>query len=500
MALVVAGQILTAPARRLIDRRRAEAGHLYQAAAELRRRAARRADPAAVAARGLRRRARRARSDAVTALCGLAVIWIGAQIAVWRAEVNAAWDGLPLDPGRVLAVTAGTLLTGLLWLWWALRRAGDPAARDRALAHTLSLAVAGAAVALPFGPAPETTVLSAVAVVLSPVFRRAVELTGTPRATIPLSRRARELVDRHTVGDVAELLDVVTADRVREHGTIGWHEHIRAATIDGDPRSFVHKRFTAGGRRELTPYREMLSRIDRLPPDRRDLAARILLWPVAVVADGDTATGVLYERITSPFLLVGGDLQTGDYLCDEEPDYTGSRRTTVRQRAEIARDVAAAHELLHSLGLAHGDTAWKNFAYGVRGDTGVGLLIDTDGVVAADDRAAPRIHQPLWETPDGLTPAQRDVVRVALLTARLAHPEPDLSAAGPPAQAVPWFTPELRGLVERILAAPARGSIGDLADALRGAVTASERPVSPSGASPSAGRRSRGGPASRRTR
>ncbi|MBB4751703.1 hypothetical protein [Actinoplanes lobatus] len=484
MALIVAGQILTAPVRRLIGRRRDEAGHLYQAAAELRRRAAarraghsgaRRADPAAAAARKLRRRARQARSDGVTALCGLIIIWLGAQITVWRAEVNADWDGLPLDTDRVATVLTATLLTGLLWLWWALRRAGDPAARDRALAHTLSLAVAGAVLALMFGPAPETTVLSAAAVALSPIFRRAVELTSAPRVAVPLSDRARELADGSTTSGRTELLDVVAAERVRHQEAIGWHEHIRAATIDGDPRSFVYKQFSADGRRELKPYLKMLSRINRLQPDRRDLAARILLWPVAVVADGDTATGVLYERITAPFLLVGGDLQTGDYLCDEEPDYTGSRRTTVRQRAEIARDVAAAHELLHSLGLAHGDTAWKNFAYGVRGDTGVGLLIDTDGVVAAGDREAPRIHQPLWETPDGLTPAQRDLVRVALLTARLAHPEPDLSAAGPPAKVVPWFTPELRALVERILAAPTQGSIGDLTDALRGAVAVSDR-------------------------
>jgi len=184
------------------------------------------------------------------------------------------------------------------------------------------------------------------------------------------------------------------------------------------------------------------------------------------VAVGNVAAGVLYERIGVPFLLVGGDLQTGDYLWDDEPDYNGCQVTTVQQRprwprhSDSARPAACDRPGPRRRGLE------ETLRTALEGDSVRALLIDTDGVVSSTV-ACKRIHQPLWETPKGLTPAQRDLSRVVLLIARLANTTPDLAATKPPTDAVPWFTPALRHLVERILVEPAGGSIAELPDAVR---------------------------------
>ncbi|MFD9884536.1 hypothetical protein ACFWZT_24070 [Streptomyces alboflavus] len=260
----------------------------------------------------------------------------------------------------------------------------------------------------------------------------------------------------------------------------GAPSHIRRARAPGSAEQFLFKQFDeesaagppAGGERQrnpvraLAPYRELLSRVGTLPTPRRRAADRVLLWPRAVVGDGERAVGVLYPPLTAPFLLREGGAQTGDHLLAEEPDYVGCQMPSSLQRAQLLLDVVSAHALLHAMGLAHGDTNWKNFVYGVEAGRGRGRLIDIDSVSPLDDPRPVLMHQPDWGDDPRMPPLVRDVHRVALLVARLAGPVPDWDARQPPAEGEFWFTPWLGQLTHNALARPEEATAEEFAAAL----------------------------------
>ncbi|WJV50565.1 hypothetical protein [Streptomyces flavofungini] len=260
--------------------------------------------------------------------------------------------------------------------------------------------------------------------------------------------------------------------------------HICRAHAEGSAEEFLFKQFgveraagpPAGGERQrnpvraLAPYRELLSRVGTLPTPRRRAADRVLLWPRAVVGDGERAVGVLYPPLAAPFLLREGGAQTGDHLLAEEPDFVGCQVPSSRQRAELLLDVVSAHALLHDLGLAHGDTNWKNFVYGVEEGRGRGRLIDIDSVTSLDDPRPLLMHQPDWGDDPRMPPLVRDVHRVALLVARLAGPVPDWDRQQPPAEGEFWFTPALRQLTRGALERPEEATAADFTEALTAAL------------------------------
>lgn len=260
--------------------------------------------------------------------------------------------------------------------------------------------------------------------------------------------------------------------------------HIRRVRTTASAEQFVVKVFdpesaaapSAGGERQrnpvraLAPYRELLSRVGTLPTPRRRTADRVLLWPRAVVGVGERAEGVLYPAIAAPFLLREGGAQTGDHLLAEEPEFAGCQVPTSRQRAQLLLDVVSAHALLHDMGLAHGDTNWKNFVYGVEAGRGRGRLIDIDSVTPLDDPRPLLMHQPDWGDDPRMPPLVRDVHRVALLVARLAGPVPDWDAQRPPEQGEFWFTPWLRQLTWNALARPEEATAAEFGDALTAAL------------------------------
>ncbi|MFD0415570.1 hypothetical protein [Streptomyces sp. NPDC127108] len=264
----------------------------------------------------------------------------------------------------------------------------------------------------------------------------------------------------------------------------GLPPHIRPARVAPSTEEFLVKTFDeesaagppAGGERQrnpvraLAPYRELLSRVGELPTPRRRTADRVLLWPRAVVGVGERAKGVMYPPLAEPFLLREGGAQTGDHLLAEEPDFVGCQVPSSRQRAELLLDVVSAHALLHDMGLAHGDTNWKNFVYGVEAGRGRGRLIDIDSVTPLDDPRPLLMHQPDWGDDPRMPPLVRDVHRVALLVARLAGPVPDWDTQHPPAQAEFWFTPGLRKLTRSALARPEEATAAEFAEALTAAL------------------------------
>lgn len=266
----------------------------------------------------------------------------------------------------------------------------------------------------------------------------------------------------------------------------GMPPHIRPARAGVSAEEFLVKLFdedsaagpSAGGERQrnpvraLAPYRELLSRVGTLPTPGRRTADRVLLWPRAVVGAGERAKGVLYPPLAAPFLLREGGAQTGDHLLAEEPDFVGCQVPSSRQRAELLLDVVSAHALLHGMGLAHGDTNWKNFVYGIEAGRGRGRLIDIDSVTPLDDPRPLLMHQPDWGDDPRMPPLVRDVHRVALLVARLAGPVPDWDARQPPVQGEFWFTPWLGQLTRGALAGPEEATAAEFAEALTAALRA----------------------------
>ncbi|WP_194238765.1 zinc metalloprotease, partial [Streptomyces spongiae] len=257
----------------------------------------------------------------------------------------------------------------------------------------------------------------------------------------------------------------------------GLPPHIRQARLAPTSEPFLVKLFESDegsgpGERSRNPvrpvgqYRELLSRVSTLPTARRRTAERVMLWPRAVVGAREHAVGVAYPPLGRPFLLTDGNAQTGDFLLAQEPDFQGCEVPSARQRAELLLDVVVAHELLHTIGLAHGDTNWKNFVYGLESGRGRGRLIDIDSVTALDDPRPPLMHQPGWGDDPTMSPHTRDTLRVALLVARLAAPEPDWDRWAPPELGAPWFTPWLRDLTRRTLDDPREGSVSEFTAAL----------------------------------
>ncbi|MEV5407533.1 hypothetical protein AB0K60_01675 [Thermopolyspora sp. NPDC052614] len=597
IAVVVAGQLVAELPRRWVERNLAEARRKRRAAIEARRRLrGRRAVPLTERERTelrddmLERRgeARRARLRGAAGWTVLALTWIAAQFAVLHWKVNAS--ALPFgDHDAVfLGAAAAMALCGLA-LWWALDRAGDEAAFDRAVAQVAYQVVAGLAIYLTVrlgatgvlssqvvGEVSPPTTASALLITLSPLLRRILvtlvrparrpaaearnadgqaapsqpltppgrkrpqttgnpdssmpppEPTGQPddpaartmnehaarpdgptrpfrRPTVPPESPPEPAVQAHgptkplkhlkhptapadrpvtspraafTEPPTAPprplptlLLSTLTLGKPLRRGT----QHVLYATVPGSDEQVVFKRFTAPGAmvernpvRPLDAYRELLSRANGLSLAERALLDRLTLWPHAIVADQGRAVGVLYRTLTPPFLLTRGGAQTGDHLHADDPAHSGCQVVTPLQRGQLLLDVIRAHELLHDLGLAHGDTCWKNFVYGVQDGRGRGQLIDIDGVTSVDDPNPLLLHQPDWDV-EG-TPVERDRRRIALLVARLASPEVRYDARSVPADGLPWFTPLVRRLTEESLAAPAARTTLRLRQALEDAL------------------------------
>ncbi len=431
----------------------------------------------------MRRRAWTAWCRAAGASAALTAVWLGAQAGAWRWHLNAGWEGLPdLDAKELWTVVAASAAACLLLLWSALRRSGDSAALERAVALLLLIAVgsAGAAVfayavlGVPVGAvASLPTGISILVIALSPLLYRIIVATWAPRRERPLPSDVHELLstldlpklDNGPEKAPRPLIDVVPRAELTIGEAIEWRPHIRKATIAGSGEQLVFKEFDRPGAgpirnpiRPLASYRKLLSQVSRWPPEDRADAERVLLWPRTVVAEGEYATGVVYKPIASPFLLATGYAQTGDFLWSQNPKHQGSRVVTVIQRGQILYDVVRAHELLHKLNLAHGDTAWKNFVYGVEDDRARGQLIDIDGITDVGDPKPTLLHQAGWEVDSKLPPVCRDQVRVALLIARLAAPQPQADSRDIPEQAVYWFTPWLRKLTKDVLDRPCTGA------------------------------------------
>lgn len=477
---------------------------------------------------GLRRRARRRRA---TGWLLLTVVWAGSQAACWLWDVNAGWaEPRHWDEDIVVGLALAGPPAVLLALWATARIAGQPAALDRSVAFLVYVTAGALLVAGPAGAedAAEGTTASVVVIAASPLVRRVVATVPRRAGPVPLSAEASALVE--SIDPPARLVPHGTATATSRPGPVpvtprrppqtgrsrqdqplrkpapargypmidllpwadlsiggprpGLPPHIRPARAGASDEQFLVKLFDeeraagppAGAERQrnpvraLAPYRELLSRIGTLPTPRRRTADRVLLWPRAVVGVGERAVGVAYPPLEAPFLLREGGAQTGDHLLAEEPDYVGCQVPSSRQRAELLLDVVSAHALLHGMGLAHGDTNWKNFVYGIEAGRGRGRLIDIDSVTPLDDPRPLLMHQPDWGDDPRMPPLVRDVHRVALLVARLAGPVPDWDTRQPPAQGEFWFTPSLRELTRTALADPQESTAADFAEALTAAL------------------------------
>ncbi|MGW8375335.1 hypothetical protein [Streptomyces sp. ODS28] len=455
----------------------------------------------------------------------LAVGWACAQAVCWQGQVNARWSAPHILAGRIAVLPIVAAVVFLLLLWLARWIAGEPAPFDRSLAYVVRLTAGALLVAqLARGEAAVGTQLSVAIVAAAPMVRRIIatlsrhapQLSSNTQATALVDEidppprtaarpvppqsapprrpsspgrtrdspgRTRSSPDRtrgYPMIDVFPLTDIEFAERragvlpahirparppMSEPGLVklfGPNGAVETGTQGERPRNPV---------RALAPYRELLSRVSSLATAERATADRVLLWPRAVVSEGEEAVGVLYAPLATPFVLArSGSAQTGDYLLDEEPEYTGAQVPTSRQRAELLRDVVLAHGLLHRIGLAHGDTNWKNFVYGVAAGRGRGRLIDIDSVTSVDDPRPPLMHQPGWGDDRRMAPVVRDIHRVALLVARLAGPTPDWDREEPPTHAEPWFTPPLRSLTTRALAGPEDVTVAEFVTTLTAAL------------------------------
>ncbi|GLW09194.1 hypothetical protein Misp01_43230 [Microtetraspora sp. NBRC 13810] len=479
-----------------------------------------------VGAGDLRLRARRARRKAALGWAVLAAAWLGAQAAVLHWQVNDAW--LPwLERGPFVLAAAGAAVACWLGLWWALGRAGATAAFDRAFAQVTYAGAAGLAAALTFAlvldtPLTPSTAAAALLITLSPLVRRIIVTVARPRRAA-LPPEVEEVLTRTapppavaTAGPTREMpvpgrgearadtaahphdetpakrtppprrgggpapgdprtparqLDVVALAELTVGASLQrGRQYIRHATVPGSDEKVVFKRFAEPGAKErnparpLAPYRRLLSRAGTLSMAERALLDRVALWPHAVVAENGQAVGVLYRMITPPFLLASGGAQTGDYLHADDPAHSGCQVVSATQRGQVLLDVLRAHEMLHDLGLAHGDTCWKNFVYGVQGGRGRGQLIDIDGVTAVDDAKPLLLHQPDWDV--GGTPIERDRRRLALLVARLATPEIRYDSWSIPVEGVSWFDPSISWLAGEALSDPKKGTTARLRAAL----------------------------------
>ncbi len=576
VAFVAAGQLVAELPRRWVERSLAEARRNRRAAIESRQRLrGRRAVPLAEQERAalredvLERRgeARRARLRGAAGWTALALIWITAQFAALYWDVNA--QGPSYRENEIVLGALATMTLGGLLLWWALDRAGEEAAFERAVAQVAYQGVAFVGLytliylnstdRLPpqlLGEVATPTIVSALLVTVSPLVRRLIvtlvrpargtpagageaakqavppdpnaddraaaastgtitgTVTGTTAATPmpppepavqpegptrPLRRpNARPSPPRPEppapsepvtrAADPTRLLHPPTAPPPRPLPTIFLSDltvgtplrrgtqHVLHATVPGSDEQVVFKRFTAPGAtaernptRPLDAYRELLSRANGLSLAERALLDRLTLWPHAIVAEHGQAVGVLYRTLTPPFLLARGGAQTGDHLHADDPAHSGCRVVTPLQRGQLLLDVIRAHELLHDLGLAHGDTCWKNFVYAVQGGRGRAQLIDIDGVTSQDDPKPLLLHQPDWDV-EG-TPVERDRRRIALLVARLAAPEVAHDSRSIPADGLPWFTPLVRRLTEESLANPSANTTARLRQALDDALS-----------------------------
>lgn len=457
-------------------------------------------------ARGLRRRA-------VAGRAALVAGWLGTQAACWQWQLNRDWTAVQElgHEGLAVLMAIGTLLAvGLLW--GTLEWLGETAAWDRTVAATAYAAIGTGLVAVVMTPqvAPGT-VITVFSVSVSPLLSRSISAllrtrwpqhadvvpsaspgsprrllsTGASPAQWPTTRAlpepsvargpqaricyaAIDLVHRCDLGDITRL-----ADAPRHVGLVKvtGSAYEQVVKLFGTPvqgrQQLIADDHDRNPRRPLGAYRSLLSRIGALTPEERRLADRVLLWPSAVLAENEEAVGVLYPRLATPFLLRGGSAQTGVYLLAEEPEFSGCQVLSGRQRGEVLLDVVVGHELLHRLGLAHGDTNWRNFVYGIEEGRGRGRVIDVDGISSVDDVHPLLLHQPDWGDDPRCPPVVRDVHRIALLTARLAGREPSWDCWQMPPLVEEWASGDLRAVTSTALSSPEKASLAEFAQVLR---------------------------------
>ncbi|MGW4366633.1 hypothetical protein ACWEKT_13400 [Nocardia takedensis] len=429
-------------------------------------------------------------------------LWGGVQLFLWGGDVNAEWFP-ELTTGAATGLICSLVAGGAVSLALALLRARESAVVDRAFAATMYLLAPAVVLGLAQSarePDP-STVLAVAVVAASPVYRRAIAVAlssgaglqsnpvpevTTASASVPatFAPAPRPGTVRKITADIAASpLTVYGDSEVRRIGKLSGYvpSHIVGVTVDGLDESLVLKLFGTGGPagernppRRTRSYREMLTRAASLSVGDHALLDRTTLWPHALVTDDtDPAVtiGVLYRRITAPFLLAdGSDAQLGDRLLAEDPVHSGCTRVGTTARAEILLDVIRAHELLHRLELAHGDTSWRNFVYGLESGRGRGQLIDIDGCVDFADPKPLRRTQSGWETAADLRPVDQDRYRVALLTARLGAAEPNWDSRKIPPERTTWFTPELAEACKRGLREQSADTLPDLRAALEHAL------------------------------
>jgi hypothetical protein len=229
------------------------------------------------------------------------------------------------------------------------------------------------------------------------------------------------------------------------------------------PGPLVYKEYHA---RSAPPHglSALVAKRNRLEPAERARLDARACWPLRVVEDGGSVTGVILPLIPDSFrqerVLPGTGRRTKGVREVQhlivDPAMTrrlGMPCPSPAQRLVICRDLAAAVHLVHRLDLVVGDMNARNALYQLSGRPAV-MLLDCDAFrIMGSASVVPQLNAPDWfppEGPDALNQAT-DRYKIGLFVLRCLAPGKLSSIDRDPARADAALDVEGRALLRAAL-------------------------------------------------
>ncbi|MFI9386931.1 hypothetical protein [Kutzneria sp. NPDC052558] len=207
-------------------------------------------------------------------------------------------------------------------------------------------------------------------------------------------------------------------------------------TLPDVPHPLVYKQYRPG---QAPPHglHAIVARRYRLDHRTRARLDRATAWPVRVVEDGGTVSGVVMPLIGDDFfqrrtLPSGSPTRTLREVQHLFVDPARSQRlgmpsASMRDRVLICRDFASIVHLLHRNDMVIGDLNAKNavFRFGVRPTV---LLVDCDAIRIRGAMAVVRqLNAPDWDPPERDLSQATDRYKFGLFVLRCLAPGPQAS-------------------------------------------------------------------------
>jgi len=156
----------------------------------------------------------------------------------------------------------------------------------------------------------------------------------------------------------------------------------------------------------------------RLPANQQRAWDARIIWPIAVVKDGDAADGIIMRLIPDRFFHDFTKREGGVNRKPREIETLFGDNETARRkglpevklvtRLQIVRAIAAAYSMMHKEGVVLGDISGRNIIYDPDPRQPAIMVVDVDSARIRGNRSTFGVqpHTPNWQPPEAMAASE----------------------------------------------------------------------------------------------